>query len=91
MKPKRVKADVAPPRPGEVTASDREALTEAYRSGLITAWKRDDERGYRVTLSDSREEYVDVEKLSGYLEAARGGTARASDQATAAGRRVAHE
>ena len=90
MKPKRVKAGVAPPRPGEVTASDREALTEAYRSGLITAWKRDDERGYRLILSDSREEYVDVAKLTGYLEVVRGATARANDQATA-DRRVPHE
>jgi len=91
MKPKRVKAGVALPQPGEVTASDREALTEAYRSGLITAWKRDDERGYRLTLSDSREEYVDVAKLAGYLEVVRGGTARTSDQATTASGRVPHE
>jgi len=91
MKSKRVKAGTVPPRPGEVTASDREALTEAYRSGLITAWKRDDERGYRLTLSDSREEYVDVAKLTGYLEVVRSGTARASAQAAAAGRRVPHE
>ena len=87
MKPKRAKAGMAPPRPGEIPASDREALTEAYRSGLITAWKRDDERGYRLTLSDSREEYVDVAKLTGYLEVVRGGTSRASDQAKAAARR----
>jgi hypothetical protein len=91
MKPKRVKAGVAPLRPAEVTASDREALAEAYRSGLITAWKRDDERGYRLTLSDSREEYVDVAQLTGYLEMVRGGTARANNQATATRRRVPHE
>ena len=91
MKPKRVKAVVAPPPPGEVIASDREALTEAYRGGLITAWKRDDQRGYRLTLSDSREEYVDVAKLTAYLEAVRGGTVRPSDQAAAAGRRVPHK
>ena len=91
MKPKRVKAVVAPPRPAEVTASDREALTEAYRSGLITAWKRDDERGYRLTLGNSREEYVDVAELTGYLEGVRRGTARARERATAAGQRVPHE
>ena len=81
MKPKRVKAEVAPPRPAEVSASDREVLTEAYRGGLIAAWKRDDERGYRLTLSNSREEYVDVAKLAGYLEAVRVSIARASDRA----------
>jgi hypothetical protein len=91
MKSKRVKAGGASPQPAGVTASDREALTEAYRSGLITAWKLDDERGYRLTLSDRRDEYVEVAKLTGYLEIVRGGTARASNQATATRGRVPHE
>jgi hypothetical protein len=65
------KATKAPPpptqEPVEISTSDREALTEAYRSGLIQAWKRDGERGYRLTFAGRVDEYVEVPKLTSYL------------------------
>ncbi len=55
----------------EVSGSDRAVLTSAYKAGLIVAWKRDATRGYQVTLT-GREEYVEVAKLTGYLEKLKG-------------------
>jgi hypothetical protein len=51
----------------EVSASDRDALIGAFKAGLITAWKLDAERGYRLTFAGARDEYVEVAKLSSYL------------------------
>lgn len=65
VKPKVTKE--APPPP-EVLASDRDVLTRAYKTGLIVAWRRDTERGYRLTFDDRRDEYVELAKLTGYLE-----------------------
>lgn len=55
------------PQPVEVSASDREALIDAFKAGLIVAWKLDADRGYRLTFAGARDEYVDVAKLTGYL------------------------
>jgi hypothetical protein len=69
MMRKRAK-DVAPPAPALVDTPelDREALIAAYQAGLITAWKHDGERGYRLTMSGRQDEYVEVAKLAKHLE-----------------------
>lgn len=65
---KRTKAVVpAPPGPVEISTSDRTVLTGAYKAGLITAWKREAERGYRLTFAGRPDEYVEVAKLTSYL------------------------
>ena len=56
-----------PPDPGEVSPSDRTILIGAYKAGLITAWKREADRGYRLTFASRLDEYVDVAKLTSYL------------------------
>jgi hypothetical protein len=56
-----------PPDPGEISTNDRTMLTGAYKSGLITAWKREAERGYRLTFAGRPDEYVEVAKLTSYL------------------------
>ena len=67
MRPKRTKA--APPTPAlEISGSDRTLLTNAYKAGLIVAWKRDAERGYRLTFAGRPDEYVEVTKLTRYVE-----------------------
>jgi hypothetical protein len=69
LKPKRTKAAVPElPQPVECSTSDRAVLIHAYKAGLIVAWKRDAERGYRLTFADRPDEYVDVAKLARYLE-----------------------
>ena len=70
MRPKRTKEPVAPP-PGEVSQNDRDVLTEAFKSGLISGWKRDNEQGYRLTLARQGDTYVEVAKLTRYLEGLR--------------------
>jgi hypothetical protein len=69
MRPKRKKA-VAPPSPPpvEVPTGDRAALIAAYKAGLITAWKHQGERGYRLTIPDRQDDYVEVAKLGKYLQ-----------------------
>jgi hypothetical protein len=69
MTRKRAKA-AAPPAPAPVDTPelDREALIAAYQAGLITAWKHDGERGYRLTTSGRQDEYVEVAKLAKHLE-----------------------
>lgn len=57
----------APEQTAEVSTGDRDALIGAFQAGLITAWKRDAERGYRLTFAGSRDEYVEVGKLTSYL------------------------
>ena len=67
MRPKRTKA--APPIPAlEISGSDRTLLTNAYKSGLIVAWRHDRERGYRLTLGNQRDEYVEISNLPSYLD-----------------------
>jgi hypothetical protein len=68
MARKSTKAPVSRPQePVEVSDSDREALIGAFKAGLIMAWKRDAERGYRLTFEGARDEYVEVAKLASYL------------------------
>ena len=47
--------------------TDRAALIAAYQAGLITAWKHDGERGYRLTMSGRQDEYVEAAKLAKHL------------------------
>ena len=69
MKPKRTKAATAAPQPlEEMSGNDRDVLTDAYKTGLIVGWSRDTERGYRLTLGDRRDEYVEIAKLTTYLD-----------------------
>jgi hypothetical protein len=68
MARKSTKAPVpAPQATAEIPASDRDALIGAFQAGLITAWKRDAERGYRLTFAGARDEYVEFTKLTSYL------------------------
>ena len=65
MKTKRVKeAAVVIP---EVSGSDRDMLAAAYKSGLILGWKADSERGYRLTLANRHDDYVETAKLTTYV------------------------
>jgi hypothetical protein len=57
----------ASPAPGEISATDRSALIAAYQAGVITSWKRDSERGYRVSITGRADDYVEVSKLIKYL------------------------
>jgi hypothetical protein len=68
MTRKRTKA-VTPPAPAPVDTppTDRAALIAAYQAGLITAWKHDGERGYRLTMSGRQDEYVEAAKLAKHL------------------------
>jgi hypothetical protein len=69
LRPKRTKSVIpAVPSPIECSTTDRALLTDAYKAGRIVAWKRDAERGYRLTFGDRRDEYVEVAKLPRYLE-----------------------
>ena len=69
MTRKRTKA-AAPqaPAPVDMPPADREALIAAFRAGLITAWKHDGERGYRLTTSSRQDEYIEPSKLAKHLE-----------------------
>ena len=58
----------AVPVPIEISTADRTALIAAYQAGVITAWKRDGERGYRLTIPGRQDDYVEVPKLTKYLE-----------------------
>jgi hypothetical protein len=68
MTRKRTKV-VVPPAPASVDTppTDRAALIAAYQAGLITAWKHDSERGYRLTMSGRQDEYVEAAKLAKHL------------------------
>jgi len=46
-------------------------LTHAYKAGLILAWKRNIEHGYRLTLAGRADEYVQSHQLTKYLESLR--------------------
>ena len=70
---KRIKDPiVARPDPVEISTNDRAILAEAYQTGLIVAWKRDAERGYRLTVPGGADDYVEVTKLTHYLERLKG-------------------
>ena len=69
MTRKRTKAAVPQaPAPVDTPPTDRAALIAAYQAGLITAWKHDGERGYRLTMSGRQDEYIEVSKLTKHLE-----------------------
>jgi hypothetical protein len=59
-----------PPLP-VVSSDERIRLVAAYKSGLISGWAIDREHGYRLTLANHRDEYVEVAKLTAYLEGLR--------------------
>ncbi len=67
MKTKRPKGMTAAPPLPEVSSDERSLLADAYKSGLISGWKMDPEHGYRLTLENHRDEYVEVAKLATYL------------------------
>lgn len=67
MKPKRTKNPISPPL-AEISGADRDLLAHAYKAGLIVSWRQDHGHGYRLTLGDRRDEYVEITKLSSYLE-----------------------
>jgi hypothetical protein len=54
--------------PVDISAADGAALIAAYQAGVITAWKHDGERGYRLTIPGRQDDYVEVAKLMKYLE-----------------------
>jgi hypothetical protein len=68
MTRKRTKVVVpSAPAPVDTPPTDRAALIAAYQAGLITAWKHDSERGYRLTMSGRQDEYVEAAKLAKHL------------------------
>ena len=75
MATKRTKAPAVPAAP-QVSETDRDMLVGAYRSGLISSWKRDSDQVYRLTLGPKGEDaYVEVAKLTRYLDDLRKKTA----------------
>jgi hypothetical protein len=50
-----------------MSGGDRDLLTSAYRTGLITGWKQDGGQGYCVALGNRRDEFVEAADLSRYL------------------------
>ena len=65
---KRSKGAVPAPAPAEeVSSGDRAGLVEAFKAGLIVSWKRDAERGYRLTRAGGVDEYVEVANLAKHL------------------------
>ena len=67
MKAKRVKGAPVVVIP-EVSGSDRDVRAAAYKSGLIVGWKTDGERGYRLSLPNRHDDYVEPAKLTTYVE-----------------------
>jgi len=68
MRATRTKQPAAPPS-GAVSDSDRDTLIRAFRSGLISAWKRDGEQAYRLTVGPKGvDAYVEASKLTRYLD-----------------------
>ena len=71
MGAKRTKEPAAPPLP-QVSETDRDMLIGAFRSGLISGWRRDSDQEYRLTLgSNGADAYVEVAKLTRYLDGLR--------------------
>ncbi len=67
----KAKNTATPSPPPEMSRNDKDLLANAYKSGLISSWKMDGERRYRVTLSNQRDEYVEGAMLTTYLEGLR--------------------
>jgi hypothetical protein len=69
MARKRSKVVVsAVPVPVDAPPTERAVLIAAYQAGLITAWKYEGERGYRLTTSGRQDEYIEAAKLAKHLE-----------------------
>ena len=69
MTRKRTKVVVPPaPVPVDTPPTDCAALIAAYQAGLITAWKHEGERGYRLTMAGRQDEYIEAAKLAKHLE-----------------------
>jgi len=66
MKAKRTKATTPAPSP-EMSGGDRDLLTGAFRTGLISGWKRDGGGGYCVAFGNRRDEFVEAADLSRYI------------------------
>ncbi len=66
MKPKRTKATTPAPLP-EMSGGDGDLLTGAFRTGLISGWKRDGGGGYCVAFGNRRDEFVAAADLSRYI------------------------
>jgi hypothetical protein len=75
MRPKRP-LPIPPSPPPEISGPDRDLLANAYKAGLILGWKQDRDHGYRLTLGNQRDEYVENTKLSSYLDKLRSGSTR---------------
>jgi hypothetical protein len=72
MKSRRTKNTTpAPPPLPDMSGQDRDLLTNAYKTGLIVSWKRDGDRGCRLTLGQGLDEYVEMTNLPGYLQTLR--------------------
>ena len=57
-----------PPAAPVIPGSDHDALTDAYKTGLISGWKLDAEGRYRITLAaDNRDDFIDMAKLTAHL------------------------
>jgi hypothetical protein len=56
----------APPAPVPVDTptTDRDALIAAHQAGLITVWKHDGERGYRLVMGGRQDQYVEAARLA---------------------------
>ena len=68
MTRKRSKVVVSPePVPLDTPPTDRAALIAAYQAGLITAWKHDGERGYRLVMWGLQDRSVEAAKLAKHL------------------------
>jgi len=67
----RAKKSAAPAVPSEVPGTDRTALTDAYRAGLILGWRLDAEHGYCLMLAGRTDAYVGANGLMKYLQALR--------------------
>ena len=68
MTRKRSKVVVSPElAPVDTPPTDRAALIAAYQAGLITAWKHEGERGYRLTMS-GQDQYIEPAKLGKHLK-----------------------
>jgi hypothetical protein len=53
--------------PVDTPTPDRDALIAACQAGLITAWKHDGERGYRLAMSGPQDQCVEAAKLAKHL------------------------
>ena len=54
--------------PPEVSGDHRALLTNAYKAGLISSWRRDIGRGYCLTRGGRPDEYVDAAGLPKFLD-----------------------